>query len=142
MTKNPPELKGYQQNAHRYDFATQNAAIYVGMGAAIDFLYHIGMENVTARGKAMSSYLRQELVTLGDKIELLTPEEEQSRASITGFRIKNYPFDKFVSFAWEKHKIRLRAVGEGGLNSVRVSTHIYNNFDEVELFLKTVKEVA
>jgi len=142
MTKDPPELKGYQKNAHRYDFATQNAAIYVGMGAAIDFLYHIGMENVTVRGKAMSSYIRQELVRLGDKIEVLTPEEEQSRASITGFRIKNYPFDKFVNLAWEKYKIRLRAVSEGGLNSVRVSTHIYNNFDEVELFLKVVKEVA
>jgi selenocysteine lyase/cysteine desulfurase len=73
---------------------------------------------------------------------MLTPEEEKSRASVTGFRIANYQYDKFVNYAWEKHKIRLRAVGEGGLNSIRVSTHIYNNFDEVELFLKAVKEVA
>jgi selenocysteine lyase/cysteine desulfurase len=142
MTKKPPELKGYASNAHRYDFATQNAAIYIGMGSAIDFLYHIGMENIAARDRAMSSHIREELVKLGDKIEMLTPEEEKSRASVTGFRIANYQYDKFVNYAWEKHKIRLRAVGEGGLNSIRVSTHIYNNFDEVELFLKAVKEVA
>jgi len=46
ITTDPPEFKGYVPTAHRYDFATQNAAIYVGLAAAVDFLYHIGMANI------------------------------------------------------------------------------------------------
>jgi len=42
----------------------------------------------------------------------------------------------------EKYKIRIRGVGEGGLNSLRVTTHIYNTFEEVELLLKAIREAT
>ncbi len=44
----------YRKDAHKYDFGTQNAALYVGLGAAIDFLYHIGMENIARRDRALA----------------------------------------------------------------------------------------
>jgi selenocysteine lyase/cysteine desulfurase len=133
--------KDWSKNAHKFDWATQNASIYVGLAAAVDFLTSLGMENVAARGRALASYLRAELTKING-VEVLTPEEEQSRASITGFRLKKMPFDKFQGWLMEKHKIRIRGVGESNLNSLRISTHIYNNFDEVDLLLKAIKEVA
>ncbi len=141
MTVDPPEFKGYVATAHRYDFATQNAAIYIGIGAATDFLYHIGMENIVRRGKALSGYLQQELLKLGDKVEMLTPTEDQSRGFVVGFRLKNMPYDKFGEHA-SKKGFRIRLVAENKLNSIRISTHIYNNFEEVNKFIEAVKEVA
>ncbi|MDI6767390.1 MAG: aminotransferase class V-fold PLP-dependent enzyme [Bacteroidota bacterium] len=140
MTINPPEFKGYVDTAHRYDFATQNAAIYIGVGSAIDFLYHIGMDNIVRRGKALSSYLQQELMKMDDKVEMLTPTEDQSRGFIVGFRLKNMPYDKFGEHAAKKG-FRIRLVPENKLDSIRISTHIYNSFEEVNKFLELVKEV-
>ncbi|MBI5477172.1 MAG: aminotransferase class V-fold PLP-dependent enzyme [Ignavibacteriales bacterium] len=140
MTVDPPEFKGYVNTAHRYDFGTQNAAIYQGLGASIDFLYHIGMDNIVRRGKALSGYLQKELMKL-DNVEMLTPTEDESRGFVTGFRLKNMPYDKFGEHAGKKG-FRIRLVAENKLNSVRVSTHIYNNFDEVNKFIEAVKEVG
>ncbi len=141
MTTDPPEFKGYVPTAHRYDFATQNAAIYIGLSASVDFLYHIGMENIVRRGKSLSHYLQQELLKLGDKVEMLTPTEDQSRGFVTGFRLKNITYDRFGEHATKKG-FRIRLVAEGHLNSIRISTHIYNNQDEVSKFIEAVKEVA
>ena len=99
------------------------------------------MENIVRRGKALSGYLQQELLKLGDKVEMLTPTEDQSRGFVVGFRLKNMPYDKFGEHATKKG-FRIRLVPENHLNSIRISTHIYNNFDEVNKFLEAVKEVA
>jgi L-cysteine/cystine lyase len=139
MTVDPPEFKGYVNTAHRYDFGTQNAAIYQGLSAATDFLYHIGMENVVRRGKALSGYLQQELMKI-DKVEMLTPTEDQSRGFVVGFRLKDMPYDKFGEHAAKKG-FRIRLVAENKLNSIRISTHIYNNFEEVNKFIEIVKEI-
>lgn len=141
MTTDPPEFKGYVPTAHRYDFATQNSAIYLGLGAAIDFLHHIGMENIVRRGSSLASHLQQELLSLGDGVEMLTPVEERSRGCIIGFRLKKMTYDKFGEHAAKKG-FRIRLVGEGHLNSIRVSTHLYNSFEEVDKFVAAVKEVA
>ena len=141
VTVDPPEFKGYVQTAHRYDFATQNAAIYIGLNAAVDFLYHIGIENTVQRGHALAAHLQQELLKLGDKVEMLTPTEQRSRGSVIGFRLKNISYDKFGEYV-SKKGFRIRLVGESHLNSIRVSTHIYNSFDEVNKFIDVVKEIA
>jgi L-cysteine/cystine lyase len=141
LTVDPPEFKGYVPTAHRFDFATQNAAIYIGLSAAIDFLYHIGIDNIVQRGSSLATHLQNELLALGDKIEMLTPTEQRSKGFVTGFRLKNMPYDKFGEFA-SKKGFRIRLVAEGHLNSIRVSTHIYNNPDEVMKFVEIVKEVA
>jgi cysteine desulfurase/selenocysteine lyase len=129
----------YVNTAHRYDFGTQNAAIYQGLSAATDFLYHIGMENIVRRGKALSGYLQQELMKI-DKVEMLTPTEDQSRGFVVGFRLKDMPYDKFGEHAAKKG-FRIRLVAENKLNSIRISTHIYNNFEEVNKFIEIVKEI-
>ena len=141
LTIDPPEFKGYVPTAHRYDFGTQNASIYIGLAAAVDFLYHVGMENISRRGKMLANLLQNELLKLDTKVEMLTPTEERSKGSMVGFRLKNIPYDKFGEHAAKKG-FRIRLVPESHLNSIRISTHLYNNPDEVLKFVEAVKEVA
>lgn len=132
----------YRKDAHKYDFGTQNAALYVGLGAAIDFLYHIGMENISSRNRALAMHLRNGLKELGDKVEILTPEEEGGFGAVVGFRLKTVPYDKLQQYLIDKHKIITRMVPEDGINCNRISTHIYNNHDEVNKVVEAIKSAA
>jgi L-cysteine/cystine lyase len=141
LTVSPPEFKGYVPSAHRYDFGTQNAALSIGLAAAVDFLHHIGMENIVRRGNALAARLQRGLLELGDRVEMLTPTEERSRGFVIGFRLKKIAYDAFGAHAAKKG-FRIRLVPESHLNSIRVSTHLYNNPREVDAFLDAVREVA
>jgi L-cysteine/cystine lyase len=134
----PSKTSDYAPNAHRYYGGTQSNGLYSGVAAAIDFIEWIGANNIYRRIKHLGKYTQDSLVALGDKIELLTPTEEISRGGVNGFRIKGVDFQKFFNSCMEQ-KIRIRAVPENGLNSLRVSTHIYNSRNDVDKFISVVK---
>ncbi|MGB9835530.1 MAG: aminotransferase class V-fold PLP-dependent enzyme [Candidatus Saccharicenans sp.] len=134
-------LKGWNPTAHRYDYGTQSAALYYGLMAALDFVEGIGLDNITERDKMLATRLMKGLSQI-PQVELLTPWEGQSRCALVGFRLKNMPYDKFQNWLMENYKIRIRGVGESKLNSLRVTTHIYNTEDEVDLLLEAVKKAA
>jgi selenocysteine lyase/cysteine desulfurase len=131
MNQMPLNSGTYAQSAHRFFGGTQSSGLYKGVGAAIDFIESIGMHNIHRRIKHLGGYLQQNLLALGDKVELLTPTEESSRCAVNGFRIKGVEYTKFYECC-AQNKIRIRSVAENGLNSLRVSTHIYNNYEQID----------
>ena len=132
----------YKTDAHRFDFATQSSAIYVGLGGAIDFLYHLGMENVSNRGQSLAGHLRSGLKAMTDRLEILTPEEPGGYGSVVAFRPAQIKFDELQKVLLEKHHIITRMVPENGLNCNRISTHIYNSFAEVDHFLEALRTIV
>jgi selenocysteine lyase/cysteine desulfurase len=132
----------YRQDAHKYDFGTQSSALSVGLGAAVDFLHHIGMDNITRHNKALATRLRTGLQSLGDRVEILTPEEEGGYCSVIGFRLRAMAYDKLQPYLLEKHKIITRMVPENGINCNRISAHIYNTTDDVDRVVEAIKAVA
>jgi selenocysteine lyase/cysteine desulfurase len=138
----PAGTMHFRSDAHRFDFGSQSSALYVGLGAAIDFLYHLGMENIARRGQGLAQHLRNGLVNLGDRADILTPDEPGGYGSVVGFRLRNYPFDKLQRLLLEKHRIITRMVPENGVNCNRVSTHIYNTVGDVDRLLEVVDSVA
>jgi selenocysteine lyase/cysteine desulfurase len=141
MMTTPVSTGGYTQNAHRYYAGTQSNGLYAGVVAAIDFFESIGTENIYSRVKYLGKYTQDRLLSFGDKVEMLTPTEERSRGAVNGFRIKGMDYQKFYSMCADK-KIRIRGVGENGLNSLRVSTHIYNSTEEIEVLMDVVKSAV
>ena len=140
MATNPLQMGEYASSAHRYYGGTQNIGLYRGVDAAIDFIENIGLQNIHDRIKMLGGYTQQKLLEFGDKVELITPTEEQSRCAVNGFRIKGMEFTKFNTLASE-NKIRIRSVAENGLNSLRVSTHIYNTKSEIDKLMELIKKV-
>jgi cysteine desulfurase / selenocysteine lyase len=141
LLTNPPELKGYVDSAHRYYYGSMSAPLYIGVAEAISFHETIGKGKIEARVKALASHFYKHLQALGDKVEILTPAEEASRAAIIGFRIKAQPDDKFTKIA-QDNRLRIRYVGENGLNSHRASFHIYNTFAEADKLAEVVAQAA
>jgi len=140
MATNPIQTGDYAQSAHRYYGGTQSLGLYKGVDAAIDFVENIGLENINRRIMELGKYSQEKLLEFGDKVELLTPVEERSRAAVNGFRIKNVEYQKFYTLCME-NKVRIRSVAENGLNSLRMSTHFYNNQEEVDKLMDLIKKV-
>jgi cysteine desulfurase / selenocysteine lyase len=137
MMTSPIEMGDYADSAHRYYGGTQSLGLYKGVEAAVDFITSIGQENIYQRIKHLGTYTQQKLLSFGKKIELLTPTEEKSYCAINGFRIKEVDYAKFYKVALD-NKIRIRMVPENSLNCLRISTHIYNNKEEVDQLMELV----
>ena len=140
MTTTPVTMGGYASSAHRYYGGTQSSGLYKGVIAAIDFIETIGINNIHNRIKSLGKYTQGRLLEFGDKVELITPTEERSRCAVNGFRVKGIEYNKFYELC-AKNKIRIRSVHENGLNSLRVSTHIYNNSQEVDALMDVIRKV-
>jgi len=140
MTQNPPVFEGLVDTAHRYDYGTQSKSLYVGVAAATDFHLQIGKAKIEARIRELNEFLYQGLLEIGDEIELLTPLESASRISLVSFRPRKLTYQQ-VGAALSKAGFRIRQVPEGGVNAIRVSTHIYNSKEELEAFLKATKQI-
>jgi selenocysteine lyase/cysteine desulfurase len=134
-------ITAWANTAHRYDYGSQSAALAIGLCAAVDFMYLLGMNNVASRGRFLANRFRTGLSSIAN-VEILTPEEERSYNSIIGFRLKNMEYGKFQTWLAENYQYRIRGVGESKLNSVRVSLHIYNSPEEIDRLLEAVAKAA
>lgn len=141
MATKPISTGDFANSAHRYYGGTQALGLYKGVEAAIQFIETIGQENIYRRISYLGKYTQDKLLAFGDKITLLTPTEERSRIAVNGFRIKGVDFNDFYKTCAD-NKIRIRVVHENGLNSVRVSTHIYNNTQEIDALIEQVKKAV
>ncbi len=141
LLTSPPIYQGYVPNAHRYHFGTQNTALFSGVQNAIDFLNEIGMSRVEMRSRSLAAMFQQEILALGDRAEMLSPVEAESRSTIISFRLHNMPHDQFFKKAME-HQFRVRSVTENGLNCIRVSTHIYNQPAQIKEFVEWIYDLA
>ncbi len=140
LVENPTYLKGYVDTAHRFYYGSMSAPLFKGVVAAIDFHNTIGKEKIEARVKALANHFYNRLQNI-DGVELLTPEEEKSRAAIVGFKLKNMDYNEFQVITMQ-NKMRIRGVAENGLNSVRASFHIYNTFEEADALAELVKKTV
>jgi len=139
MATTPVTMGDYAPSAHRYYAGTMNVSLYKGVDAAIDFINEIGQKNITGRIKYLGSIVQTRLMALGERIEMLTPTEDKSRGGVIGFRVKGIEsMALYQKFADEK--IRIRQVHENGLNSLRVSTHIYNSHADIERFMQVMQK--
>ncbi len=134
------ELTGYVPTAHRYDYATQNAALYKGVAQAIKFQQQIGKEKVQNRILELSGRLQQKLLEFGESVEMLTPTEQESRAGMVTFKLKDMAYQDFGKIA-SQEKFRIRMVPESGLDAIRISTHIFNSEDEIDRFAELVGDI-
>lgn len=139
LESHPPRIDGFSANAHRFDYGSQNTALYVGACAAIDFFKKIGMDKITDHGCGLALQLQDALLRFDAEVEMLTPTEAQSRAMMVSFRFRDTlkTATRFAAFAAQKG-FRIRQVPEAGLNAIRISTHLYNSSAEIVRFLGVV----
>jgi selenocysteine lyase/cysteine desulfurase len=127
-------------SASRYDFATQNFALFDGLHAAIDYMSAIGFDKIESRVQHLSTMLRSGLIELGaGRFHFLTPKT--SLTGLTTIKVVNMDYHEFANKLMAEHKIRTRVVAESGLDANRLSVHIYTSEADIGRFLDGVRAV-
>jgi cysteine desulfurase / selenocysteine lyase len=123
--------------AQRFEYGTVNVPLFVGLGASMQFLLDIGIDNIWRRDHALGAALIAGLNELG--VEVLSPQHRDEHSGIITFRLRNMAYGELQQFLAEKYQLRTRGIYEGGLNGLRISLHVYNSFADVERVLAGVK---
>jgi len=123
--------------AQRYEYGTLNVPTFMGLGAAVDFLLSIGMDNVWARNLMMAKKLKDGIAAL-DGVKDLSPSYENGHSSMITFSIPGVNKSKVQGFLAKEYKLRTRGIYEGDLNGIRVSLHVYNSPQEVDTILEGI----
>lgn len=123
--------------AQRYEYGTVSIPLRFGLGAAINFLQKIGMENVWKRDQSLSTRLFTGLKSI-PYVSVLSPASSTERSALVTFKHEKVPLADLQNHL-NTYKLRTRGVGEGGLNALRISTHLYNTPDEVDRTLEAVR---
>ncbi|TFV94200.1 aminotransferase class V-fold PLP-dependent enzyme [Algoriphagus kandeliae] len=140
LSEDESDFGGYVDTAHRYDYGTQSTPMHVGVVAAVEFHKEIGRERIEARIRELNDYLYEGLKQI-ERLEILTPEERESRICVVSFRVPGMDYRE-IATALSQKQIRIRGVHEANLNAIRVSTHIYNSKAEIDFFLNEIKRIT
>ncbi|MBN2011283.1 aminotransferase class V-fold PLP-dependent enzyme [candidate division KSB1 bacterium] len=130
----------YNPTAQKYEYGTENDALYHGLGAAIDFMNTIGLQKIESHNRALAEQFYLGLKQIKG-VEVISPEQEDYRSSMITFKIAGTNFVEVGNSLTEKG-MRVRAVPEVNLDGIRASFHIYNNEGEVERTLNKIQNIA
>jgi cysteine desulfurase/selenocysteine lyase len=139
--------KGYE----RFEGGTPNIAGVIGFGRAIDYLNKIGMDKIKDHESNLTERLLEGLLKI-TRVEVYGPLNFKERIGVVSFNIKDLNPHDVALMLDEASSIMVRSghhccmplmkyfgLKEG---AVRVSFYLYNTEEEVDTFLKTVKEIA
>ena len=125
--------------AGRFDnFGTRNLSVIAGLGKAVEFQQVIGQEVIENRIRELITYFKKKLLEIPG-LTLKTSMDPELSSGVASFEIEG----KKSGDIWNilsKNKIRVRNVPE--FNSIRVSTHIYNKYEDIDLCLNIMHDIA
>jgi len=127
----------YMPSAQRYEYGTVSVPLRAGLNAAFEFVEKIGIDNIWRRDQTLSTRLFDGLREIPN-VKVLSPADPSMRSAMITFTHDQIPHLE-VQAHLNKSSLRTRSVTEGGLAGLRISTHIYNSFNEVEMVLEGVK---
>ncbi|MFC2084719.1 aminotransferase class V-fold PLP-dependent enzyme [Bacteroidota bacterium] len=132
---NKGDLK-YNSTAQRYEYATQNESLFIGLGTAVDFINTIGIQKIREHNIKLAEEFYFSLKKLNG-VQVMSPEEKQYRSAIISFKISELNNNE-VAGHFSKKRIRVRVVHEAGLDCIRVSFHLYNTHDDLEKIINEI----
>lgn len=128
----------------RLEAGTQNIAGAIGLGAAIDYLTNIGMDNIYNHEHELRQYLINKLVDL-KHIDIINLEAD---TGIIAFNVDGI-FSQDVAVYLDKYNICVRAGNHcakilkdavGVRNTCRVSLYLYNTKDEIDRLVELLSD--
>jgi len=128
----------------RLEAGTPNIEGAIGLGAAIEYINRIGINNITEHEQTLRNYLVKEL----KKIPHLTIINEESDSGIVSFNVDDI-FAQDVAVYLNKYNICVRAGNHcakilknevGVKNTVRISIYIYNTKEEIDTLISLLKD--
>ena len=120
---------------------TREMSCFGAVAEAVALQNEIGKEQIAARGRQLAGYLRQRMAETGWVEPLSSPHPDLAN-SISTFRLKGFGATNPGQLLYDKYRITTPIWGEAEPGyTQRVSTHIYNNFGEIDRMIAALDEI-
>lgn len=133
------ERSTYADIPHRFEAGTPPIVEAIGLGAAVEYLSHVGLENIRRHEETITRYLLAGLESVGG-VSVLGPLEAEARGGAVAFELAGvHPHD--VAQVLDSRGIAVRAghhcakpahLRFGVQASVRASSYLYTTPAEVD----------
>jgi len=132
----------------RFEAGTPNVADAVGLGAALDYVSHVGLVNISKYEHYLTEYAREHLSKINGLTLIGNPRE---RVSVVSFVLKDVPtpevgrlLDKDAGIALRAgHHCAQPALRRLGVEAtVRPSFSFYNTTDEIDKLVDAVRRIV
>ena len=122
--------------AKRFEFGTRNLADQLGFGKALDFWAEIGWENVFSYIADYTDRLKAALLDVPG-LKVHTPLHYGKSSGIVTFSLEGYTSAEIQEHLKE-NKVLVAPLELDG-TMIRVSTHVFNNGDDLERLVAGVR---
>lgn len=119
-------------------WGTREMAGFGAIKEAVEVQNEVGKENILKRGQQLAGYFRDQL-SKEDWAHLLTPSHPEMTGSLTTFRYSNFDHQKFSKSLYDDYKITTPVFDEPEGVAQRVSTHIYNSFQQIDILVDVLR---
>ena len=131
----------------KFEAGTPNIADAIGLGAAIDYLDALGMENVRAHEIALTEYALDAFKELEEDIDIFGPKDPERRGAIISFHtdiVHPHDLGTFLDLdgiaVRTGHHCTMPLMRElGVIATARASCYLYNTEDEIDALVDSVK---
>ncbi|NUT46252.1 MAG: cysteine desulfurase [Saccharothrix sp.] len=138
----------YAPSPHKFEAGTPPVAQAVGLGAAIDYLTAIGMENVAAHEHALTAYAVEALASVPE-LEIIGPANAESRGAAISFKFGDlHPHDvgqvldeQGIAVRVGHHCARPVCLRYGVPATTRASFYLYSTPGEVDALVAGLEHV-
>ncbi len=125
--------------AKRFEFGTRNLADQIGFGKALDIWAEIGWDNVYAALAAYTDRMKAALRTVPNLI-LETPLPYDQSSGIVTFNIPGLTGPELSASLLQHDRILVSTL-EAGPGSIRISTHVFNNDEEIDRLVHALQRI-
>ncbi|UCG68400.1 MAG: cysteine desulfurase [Thermoplasmata archaeon] len=134
----------------RFEAGLQNYSGIMGSGAATQYLFKIGMDNIQKHEMKLNKIITSKLKGI-PQVQILGPQEPEKRAGIVSFTVDDMDPHDIALILDEAANIMIRSgmhcvhswFQSRGINgSARASVYLYNTEDEAKVFGETLEEVV
>jgi cysteine desulfurase/selenocysteine lyase len=133
---------------YKFEAGTPNIGGAVGLGAAVDYLQKLGMDNVFQHEKALTAYAMKQIKEVS-KVTVYGPSDLSKKCGIIPFGVKGLSSHDVALFC-DEYGIAMRSGYHCAQplhelfkleSSARASFYIYNTETEVDRFIEVLKEL-
>ena len=140
----------YVKLPHKFEAGTPAIGEAIALGAAIDYLTNIGMDNIHAYEAELTAYLFKKLATIPNLRIYGTPPDikGEGRAALAAFNVTGFHASDLATLL-DHEGIAIRSGHHctqplhrlfDASGSARVSLYFYNTRDEIDRFIVALKE--
>ena len=147
ITRVDDEMSSWSELPHKFEAGTSAIAEVIGLGAAVDYLSALGMENVRGHERELTAYALERLAEVPG-LTLYGPADADRRGGVVSFSIEGiHPHD--IAEVCDRRAVCIRAghhcaqplmrrLGVGATG--RASFHVYNSPDDVDRLIEALHE--